>query len=55
MINELIEHGVIDQLELSVTSVIGGENQIDWQELLAKFDHCSLTEFEGTKFYSAHN
>lgn len=55
MINELIEHGMIDQLELSVTSVIGGENQIDWQKLLTQFDHCSSAELEGTKFYSAHN
>jgi hypothetical protein len=55
MINELIEHKVIDQLELSVTPVTGGENQINWQELLANFDHCSSTEVEGTVFYSAHN
>ena len=55
MINELIEHKVIDQLELSVTPVTGGEHQINWQELLANFDHCSSTEVEGTVFYSAHN
>lgn len=55
MINELIDNKVIDQLELSVTPVTGGENQIDWQGLLARFAHCSSTEIDGTKFYSANN
>ena len=55
MINELIEHGVIDQLELSVTPASGGDERIDWKELLAKFSHCTSREVEGTTFYSAHN
>lgn len=55
MINELIDHGVIDQLELSVTPASGGEERIDWKELLAKFSHCTSREVEGTTFYSAHN
>ena len=55
MINELIEHKMIDQLELSVTPVTGGENQIDWKELLAKFEHFSSTEVEDTVFYTANN
>ena len=55
MINELIEHGVIDQLELSVTPASGGDERIDWKELLAKFAHCTSREVEGTTFYSAHN
>jgi len=46
---------MIDQLELSVTPVTGGENQIDWKELLAKFENYSSTEIEDTVFYSAHN
>jgi riboflavin biosynthesis pyrimidine reductase len=55
MINELIDHGVIDQLELSVTPASGGDEQIDWKELLARFSHCTSREVEGTTFYSAHN
>jgi riboflavin biosynthesis pyrimidine reductase len=55
MINELIDHRVIDQLELSVTPASGGDERIDWKELLARFSHCTSREIEGTTFYSAHN
>ena len=55
MINELIEQGVIDQLELSVTPASGGDERIDWKDLLAKFSHFTSREVEGTTFYSAHN
>ncbi len=55
MINELIDHAIIDQLELSVTPVSGGDDRIDWKSLLAKFEHCQRREVEGTTFYSAHN
>lgn len=55
MINELIDHGVIDQLELSVTPASGGDERIDWKELLARFSHYTSHEVEGTTFYSAHN
>jgi len=55
MIDELIDHAVIDQLELSVTPASGGDERIDWKELLAKFAHCTCHEVEGTTFYSAHN
>jgi riboflavin biosynthesis pyrimidine reductase len=55
MINELIDHRVIDQLELSVTPASGGDERIDWKELLARFSHCTSHEVEGTTFFSAHN
>ncbi|MEI7540866.1 MAG: dihydrofolate reductase family protein [Actinomycetes bacterium] len=55
IIFELIEQGLIDQLDLSVTPVIGGDHQIDWQGLLSKFAHHTLTSVDGTDFYSAHN
>ena len=55
MINELIEHAVIDQLELSVTPATGGDDRIDWKGLIARFAHCQSHEVEGTTFYSAHN
>lgn len=55
MIDELIGHGVIDQLELSVTPATGGDDKIDWKALIAKFAHCQSREVDGTTFYSAHN
>jgi len=55
MINELIDHGVIDQLELSVTPASGGDERIDWKELLAKFVHSTSREVDGTTFYSANH
>ena len=55
MINELIDHGVIDRIELSVTPATGGDDRIDWKGLIAKFAHCESKEVEGTYFYSAHN
>jgi riboflavin biosynthesis pyrimidine reductase len=55
MINELLAHGVIDQLELSVTLATGGDERIDYKGLLARFTHCTSHEVEGTTFYSAHN
>jgi riboflavin biosynthesis pyrimidine reductase len=55
MINELIEHAIIDQLELSVTPATGGDERIDWKGLLAKFAHFQSREIDGTTFFSAHN
>ena len=55
MINELIEHNVIDRIELSVTPASGGEDRIDWKALIAQFVHCQSQEVDGTYFYSAHN
>jgi len=55
MINELIEHAIIDQFELSVTPASGGDDRIDWKMLLTKFAQCQSHEVDGTTFYSAHN
>lgn len=55
MINDLVENKVIDRLELSVTQVSGGDDRIDWKELIAQFSHCTSQEIDGTFFYSAHN
>jgi riboflavin biosynthesis pyrimidine reductase len=55
MINELLLHKVIDQLELSVTPAIGGENTVDINQLLAHFSKIEKREESGTVFYSAHN
>ena len=55
MINELIEHKKIDQLELSVTTATGGEHIIDIDQLLANFPQVESREESGTIFYSARN
>jgi len=55
MINELIEHKKIDQLELSVTTATGGEHIIDIDQLLANFSQVESREESGTIFYSARN
>jgi len=55
MINELISHSMIDQLELSVTPATGGDDCIDITALLSHFAHISQREESGTTFYSAHN
>jgi riboflavin biosynthesis pyrimidine reductase len=55
MIVELVENQKIDQLELSITEVIGGENILDWQLLLSKFKHVKKQQIEDTQFFSASN
>lgn len=55
MIAELIDHGAIDSLELSVTSASGGDERIDYKLLLARFKSYEVQEIAGTFFYSAHN
>jgi riboflavin biosynthesis pyrimidine reductase len=55
MIVELVENQKIDQLELSVTEVIGGENTLDWRQLLSKFKHVEMRQIEDTQFFSASN
>jgi hypothetical protein len=55
MINELIESGLIDQLELSVTPATGGEHTIDINQLLSNFSQVDKREVSGTIFYSARN
>jgi hypothetical protein len=55
MINELISHKLIDQLELSVTPATGGEDTINIKELLSHFVHVTQREESGTIFFSAHN
>lgn len=54
IITELLNLGAIDQLELSVTQVSGGENRIEISELLRHFSHINKTwnQEEETAFYS---
>ena len=53
MINELIDQGLIDRLELSVTPASGGEERIDYTVLLSRFTRYESHEVNGTTFYSA--
>ena len=53
IINELIALGKIDRLELSVTSVTGGEDKIDIKEMLSHFSDVTSVEEDGTTFYTA--
>jgi dihydrofolate reductase len=55
MINELLEHKKIDQLELSVTPATGGEDTIDIKQLLSHFSQIDKREESGTVFYSARD
>ena len=55
MITDLVYSGKIDQLELSLTQVTGGENIIDWRLLLTKFKNVEMKQIDDTYFYSADN
>jgi riboflavin biosynthesis pyrimidine reductase len=55
MIMDLLESRKIDQLELSLTQVTGGENIVDWQLLLSKFKSVEMKQIDDTHFYSAFN
>jgi riboflavin biosynthesis pyrimidine reductase len=55
MILDLVKSGKIDQLELSLTQVTGGENIVDWQLLLSNFKHVEMKQIDDTHFYSAIN
>jgi dihydrofolate reductase len=55
MIMDLVKSGKIDQLELSLTQVTGGENIVDWQLLLSKFKRVEIKQIDSTQFYSAIN
>jgi riboflavin biosynthesis pyrimidine reductase len=50
---ELIDDGRIDQLELSITEITGGEDKIDIEKLLSHFVITRDETVEGTRFISA--
>jgi len=55
IIEELISAKKIDRLELSVTAVTGGEDQVDFKKLLSKFTQVTERVEEDTTFYTASN
>jgi riboflavin biosynthesis pyrimidine reductase len=50
---ELISAGLIDELELSITTITGGEDKIDIEKLLSSFSITRDEIVEGTRFISA--
>jgi len=54
LILELLNDKLIDDLYLSVTPEINGENPIDWKALLLLFPYSQKSEVEGTVFFHAH-
>jgi riboflavin biosynthesis pyrimidine reductase len=51
-IGELLDAQLISQLELSITSHVGGENKVDYLELLAHFEKIETEELEATIFHT---
>ena len=45
--------GLIDELELSITTITGGEDKIDIEKLLSSFLTTRDETVEGTRFISA--
>jgi riboflavin biosynthesis pyrimidine reductase len=52
ILSELLSLGLIDQLELSVTAVQGGDNRLTADELLHRFQNVRRTRIDDTIFYS---
>jgi riboflavin biosynthesis pyrimidine reductase len=55
LMHELLEAELIDEFFLTVTEVQGGENAVDWQEILTHFVSVEKSEVDGTLFFHAHN
>jgi len=55
IIEELIAAKKIDRLELSVTKVTEGEDQVDYKKLLNKFATVTERVEDDTTFYTATN
>jgi riboflavin biosynthesis pyrimidine reductase len=53
LINELIKARVLDGIYLSITSVRGGEDLINVEDLLSNFTSIERDEIEGTLFIEA--
>jgi riboflavin biosynthesis pyrimidine reductase len=53
IIEDLMRVNKIDQLELSITSVTGGDDKIDLDAMLAYFSNKTEEVREGTRFISA--
>ena len=52
LISELLDVGAISQLNLSITPNIGGEDRVDYPELLSHFEKVERNQADGTVFYT---
>jgi len=52
IVRELLESGAIDECEVSVSPVSGGENFVNLEFLLSHFHDISISDVDGTTFYS---
>lgn len=50
---ELISAGLIEELELSITTITGGEDKLDIDQLLSSFTIVKEEEIDGTRLISA--
>lgn len=55
IIEELVAAKKVDQLELSVTKVTGGDDLVDYRKLLSHFANVTERVEEDTTFYTACN
>jgi riboflavin biosynthesis pyrimidine reductase len=53
IIQELLDAGLVDSLELSITDVVGGEDKVDILQLLSHFSARDEKIDSGTRFISA--
>jgi riboflavin biosynthesis pyrimidine reductase len=51
-ISELLNANLLTQLELSITPHVGGEEKIDYLNLLSHFEKITTQEIEGTIFHT---
>jgi dihydrofolate reductase len=52
-LQELMNENLIDELHLSLTSVSGGENRADYNELLQRFSDVTQSKIDDTEFFLA--
>jgi dihydrofolate reductase len=55
LMRELLAAKLIDDFFLTVTEVQGGENPVEWQDILNDFTFVEKSEVDGTRFFHAHN
>ena len=53
LLNEFLREGLVDQLEISVTPITGGEHHIDLHEALRDFEITNDEKVNETRFVSA--
>jgi riboflavin biosynthesis pyrimidine reductase len=53
LITKLLNEKLIDEFFLTITPVLGGENIINWHEILDQFEFVKQSELEETVFYHA--